>query len=145
MSIAAIVAPKYGRWTVAVDGNAWKKTFGDLVMDLVISPSGRRVACVGKEDNACTIAVDGTPWNIKCDMAWAPVFSPDDQHVAAKIEKNGQFTVAVNGKPMKTQFKNLWDPMFSPDGEKILIRAIEGSGDKAVYVRQVLPVTEISG
>jgi Tol biopolymer transport system component len=78
-------------------------------------------------------------------MAWAPVFSPDEQHVAAKIEKDGQFTVAVDGKPMKTQFKNVWNPVFSPDGEKILIRAIEGSGDKETYVRQVLPVTEILG
>jgi len=145
MSIAAIVAPKYGRWTVAVDGTPWKTTFSDLVTDLVISPSGKRVGCVGKDNNLCTIAVDGTPWDIKCDMAWAPVFSFDDQYVAAKIEKNGQYTIAVNGEPMKTQFKNVWNPIFSPDGEKILIRAIEGSGDKAVYVRQVLPVTEISG
>ena len=145
MSIAAIVAPKYGRWTVAVDGAPWKKTFGDLVTDLVFSPSGRRAACVGKENNEYTIAVDGAAWDLKCDMAWAPVFSPDEQNVAARIEKDGRYTVAVNGKPMKARFKAVWDPAFSPDGEYVLIRAIEEAGGKENYIRQVLPVTEISG
>ena len=33
--IAAVVSPKYGRWTVAVDGLPWKQSFKDMVTDAV--------------------------------------------------------------------------------------------------------------
>jgi len=48
--LAAIVAPKYGRWTIAVDGQPWRTTFGDMVTDVVFSPDGTRVAALGKEN-----------------------------------------------------------------------------------------------
>jgi len=39
-TLAAIVAPSYGKWTVAVDGRPWPVTFGSMVTDLVLSDDG---------------------------------------------------------------------------------------------------------
>ncbi len=40
--LAAVVAPTFGRWTIAVDGDTWKTTFGDAVLPPIFSPDGRR-------------------------------------------------------------------------------------------------------
>jgi len=140
--IAAIVAPVYGKWTVAVDGKPSDKVFGDMATDLVFSPIGGRTAFLGKEGEKWSVVVDGTVWAGKYDMAWKPVFSPDGHHAAAKVEKGGRYTIAVNGKELRP-FKAVWDPIFSPDSDKVLIRAIEGEGDDEKYIRQVLPLSEI--
>ena len=84
--IAAVVAPGYGRWTVAIDGLAWKQSFKDMVTDAVFSPDGKRVGALAKEDRGWYVVLDGVPWSNTFDMAWQPVFSPDGEHVAAKIE-----------------------------------------------------------
>jgi hypothetical protein len=143
--IAAIVAPKFGRWTIAVDSTPWSLTFGDLVTEVVFSPDGNRVACIGKEDGKWTIAVDGKAWGGAYDMVWKPVFSPDSRSVAANAEKNGRYTLVIDGKPFKDSYKALGDPVFSPDSEKILIKGIEGDSDAGKYYRQVLPLTDITG
>jgi hypothetical protein len=143
--IAAITAPKYGRWTMALDGVPWSLTFGDLVTDGVISADGRRVGCVGKENGKYSIAVDGIRWNDTFDMAWKPVFSSDSVHVAAKVEKNGRYFLIVDGKSFGQGFKSLWDPVFSPDGKKILVRGIEDGPDKEQYHRKVIKVSDILG
>ena len=74
--LAAIVAPKYGRWTVAVDGVAWPVTFTKLVTDVVFSPDSRRIAALAKDDETFRVVVDGSPWSDRWDMVWKPVFSP---------------------------------------------------------------------
>ncbi len=141
--LAAIVAPEFGKWTVAVDGVPWSHTFGELVTDLAFSPEGTRAACVGKADGKWMICVDGQPWTRSFDMAWQPVFSPNNAHVAAKVEKNGRYTIIIDDRPLKQDFEAAWNPVFSPDGEKILIRGIEGKRDEAVYSRQILALTDI--
>jgi Tol biopolymer transport system component len=95
--LAAIVAPKYGRWTIAVDGKAWATTFGDMVADVVFSPDGSRLAALGKEDGQWTVMADDKAWESAYDMVWQPIFSPDSRNVAAKAEKNGSYTMASLG------------------------------------------------
>ena len=139
--LAAIVAPKFGRWTIAVDCQPWRTTFGDLVTDAVFSPDGTRIAAVGKEGERWTIAVDDTVWGDTYEMVWPPIFSPDSRNVAAKVEKNGRYTIVINGRPWKRKYEALWNPAFSPDGSKVLVRAVEGGK----YYRRILPITEITG
>ncbi len=143
--IAAIAAPKFGRWTIAVDDRPWGVTFGDFVDGAVFSPTGQRVACIGVENKQHHIVVDGKPWSGSYDMAWKPVFSADGQHVAAKVEKDGAFTLVVDDTPLKENYSRVWDPVFSPDGRHLMVRAIEGQGADAVYTRAVLPLTDILG
>ena len=140
--VAAIVAPKFGRWTVAVDGQPWSLTFGDSVTDAVFSPDGSKVACIGKDNGQFAVVVDGTAWNDTYDMAWEPVFCPNSKHVAAKVQKNGQYQIVLNGKPYQTSYQSAWDPIFSPDGEKIMIRGIENGSGGEKYYRHIVPVAE---
>ncbi|MCL4468094.1 MAG: WD40 repeat domain-containing protein [Deltaproteobacteria bacterium] len=153
--IAAVVASEFGRWTIAVDGSAWKQTFSDTVLDPVFSPDGKRVAAIAKEskdpmnmgsslhsiegNDRWTIVVDGIPWNQDFDMIWDPVFSPDGSSVAAKAEINGKYCIAVNGKAGKKMFDAIWSPSFSPRGDKILVRCIKDGK----YYRYVVPLDEI--
>jgi hypothetical protein len=139
--LAAVVATKLGRWTMAVDAQAWKTTFGDMVADAVFSPDGKRLAALGKEGPQWTVFVDDAAWTNTFDMAWKPVFSPDSRNVGAKVEKNGKYTIAINDKLFKQQCDAVWDPTFSPDVQKVLIRSIEHGN----YIRRVMPVTAITG
>ena len=115
-----------------------------MVTDAVFSPDGKRVACLGKENEKWTVVVDGSRWDTY-DMAWQPVFSPDGKNVAAKVEKNGRYTIVVNGRPLKDEFAAAWDPVFSPDSSKILIKAIETGNNENKYFRRVMPITDIAG
>jgi hypothetical protein len=153
--IAAIVAPEYGKWTIAVDNSPWPITFSDAVLPPIFSPDSKRVAAVAKEsrypfhmesalhnipgNNRWTIAVDGTPWAEDFDMIWDPIFSPGSDKVITKVEKNGRYFIAIDGRVGRQGFEALWNPVFSPDGEKLLIRCIEGGK----YYRRVVPIGEI--
>jgi len=144
-NIAAIVAPKFGRWTAAINANPWALTFADLVTDAVFSPDGSRVACLGRGDGHWAVVVDGQAWNERLDMAWQPVFSPDSRHVAAKVEKNGRYLILVDGRALKSQFSQVWNPCFSPDGSKLLVRGIGSDDNQGTFYRQVLALTDIIG
>jgi hypothetical protein len=137
--LAAIAAPKFGRWTVAVDGKPWSVAFKDLVIDLVHSPDSSRIAVLGKNDGQWTICVDGRKWHQDFNMVWKPVFSPDSSHVAAKVEKNGKYGIAIDDTLWNEMFEALWDPVFSPDGDSLLVRAVRDGK----YMRQVIAVNEL--
>jgi hypothetical protein len=139
--LAAIVAPKYGRWTVAVDGTPWSATFKDMVMDVSFSPDGQCVAALAKEGDQWMVAVDGRPWRQTFEMAWKPVFSPDSRSVAAKVEKGGRYTLSVDDHLWSEDFDMIWEPIFSPGGDRLLVRSLE----KGVYRRQIIPVSTITG
>ncbi len=140
-TLAAIVAPEYGRWTVAVDGTPWGATFGQMVTDLTFSPDGDHVGALGKDGDQWRIVVDGRVWRIGCDMAWRPVFAPDGHTVAAKIQKGGRYTIAVNDRLWQQSCDMIWDPCFSADGKQVLIRSIEAG----TYMRRIVPVSTITG
>jgi Tol biopolymer transport system component len=139
--IAAIVAPDYGNFTVAVNDKPWSKTYS-LVNDLTLSPDGSRAAAVGSENvshnryggdmgetiNRWQIIADGVPWQGWYDMVYPPVFSQDGKHLAAKVENKGKFTVILDDKAYPQEFSMLWDPIFSPESDKLLIRALDEQG-----------------
>jgi hypothetical protein len=139
--LAAVVAPSFGRWTVAVDGSPWSATVDEMVTDLTFSPDAARLAAAVKRRGRWSVAVDGKVWPETYDRVWRPVFSPDGRDVAARVERNGTFTVAVNGRPLAGEAEAAWDPAFSPDGRKLMTRTVEGG----VYRRRVLPVDQIAG
>ena len=134
-----MVSPKYGQWTVAVDGRPWTVTFKDLVTDVVFSPDSQRTAAVAKQGEHWKIAADGAVWQHDFDMAWKPVFSPDSQHLAARVDKKGKYTIAIDDRLWERQCEAVWDPVFSPQGDKILLRSIENGK----YYRRILPVAEL--
>lgn len=138
--VAAVVAPRFGRWTVAVDDVPWRQTFGDYVTDLTLSADGRHAACVGVEKERHAIVVDGRPWPGAYAMAWKPVFSPDGSHAAAKVEKDGRHLILVDGEALPGAYREVWPPVFSPDGDRLLVRGIEGDGAEACYRRKVIPI-----
>ncbi|MDO9631797.1 MAG: WD40 repeat domain-containing protein [Humidesulfovibrio sp.] len=135
-NIAAIVAQKFGAFTVAVNGKPWGITL-PVVTDLVIGRQGEVVAALGNTDNRdWRIMVDGTFWDGTWDMAWQPVISANGGHVAVKVEKAGRQTLVVNGRVYPREFTKVWEPTFSPDGTKMLIRAL----DKDAFLRIVAEV-----
>jgi hypothetical protein len=137
--IAAVVAPTFGKWTIAVDDAPWKRTYGDCVLEPFFSDDGKHVAAIVKEQNRWTIAVDGIPWNETFEMVWNPVFSPDGLKVAAKVERKGKFFIVVNGKIWSRPFDMLWEPQFSPDGKHALVRSVEDQ----TYYRRVVKTSEL--
>jgi hypothetical protein len=139
--LAAIVAPKFGKWTIAVDGNPWSAMFGDMLTDAVFSPDGNRIAAVGKHDARYMIVVDDKVWKNTFDMAWQPVFSPSGSEVAVKIERNGKYSIAVNDRLWDQECDAIWDPVFSPDGHKILLKTLQGG----LYTRRVIATEDILG
>jgi hypothetical protein len=137
--IAAIVATSYGRWTIAVDDQAWPQEFSDMVLRPHFSPDGRHIAAAVKDKGRWGIAVDGKAWAERFDMVWEPLFSPDGEVVVAQVEQNGRRTLVANGKPWKYEVDDLWAPAFSPDGKRLLVRGAEG----AKMFRQVIPTTDL--
>ncbi|MGD9219489.1 MAG: WD40 repeat domain-containing protein, partial [Desulfobacterales bacterium] len=138
-ALAAIVAPKFGRWTVAVDGRPWSVTFKDMVTDAVFSPDGKRVAAAAKNDGHWHIVVDGVVWQNAFDRVWQPVFSPTGEMIAAKIERNGKYSVAVNDRIWDQAVDVIWDPIFSPESDKMMLRTLKDG----IYTRKILSVEEI--
>ena len=137
--IAAVVSPRFGRWTVAKNEKPWKMTFSDIVTNVVFSSDGNRLAAIVKNKGKWTIVVDGIPWKNMFDMVWEPVFSSDNQFIAAKIEKNKKFSIAVNDCILPFDCESAWNPVFSPEGDKLLIRTIENGN----YYRRILPLAEL--
>jgi hypothetical protein len=137
--LAAIVAPKFGRWTVAVEGVPWSATFGEMVNDLVFSPNGQHIAATVKDNGRWSLAVDGRRWQNTFDMVGKPVFSEDGRYLAVKGERNGRYTIAVNDQLWSSACDAAWDPVFDSTDEKILLKTIEAG----TYRRRVLPVAQI--
>ncbi|MHC1702039.1 MAG: electron transfer complex subunit TmcD [Humidesulfovibrio sp.] len=135
-NIAAIVAPQYGQFTVAVNGKPWSVTM-PVVTDLAIGRQGETVAALGNNDNRdWRVMVEGKLWDGTWDMAWQPVISPVGGHVAVKVEKAGRQTLVIDGRVYPREFTKVWEPTFSPDGTKLLIRAL----DKDAFLRIVAEV-----
>ncbi|MFC1892020.1 electron transfer complex subunit TmcD [Thermodesulfobacteriota bacterium] len=137
--IAAIVAPSFGKWTVAVDGEALPVTFESMVTDLTFSPDSKKIAALGKTGESWKIFTDNEVWSSAFDMAWKPVFSPDSKYIAARVEKNGKQTIVINNKIWPVQSDIVWNPVFSPEGDRVLIRSIE----KDTYFRRVINVANL--
>lgn len=136
----AVVAPEYGKFTVACNNLPWKATF-PVVTDLTLSPDGDRAAALASRINAqFRVVVDGTVWQGSWDMAWRPVFSPDGNHVAALVRgPGGNMTYLADNTLAGESFSRAWPPVFSPDSRSLLLRGIQNNA----LVRVVMPLTDI--
>lgn len=135
----AIVAPAFGKWTLAQNGKAWKTLVSDMVADMSVSPDGNRAAALAKNGDTWTIICDDTLWNGQYPMAWQPVFSPDSTHAAAKVElADGTFGMLINGKLYSEKFEQLWNPTFNEDSTKMLIRGVQND----VFIRLVISLSD---
>lgn len=136
----AVVAPEYGKFTVACNDKPWGQTF-PVISDLTLSPDGARAAALASHINAdYRVVVDGAPWQGLWDMAWQPAFSPDSAHVAALMRNaGGKYTYLVDNKPVGESFTQAWSPIFSPDSSAVLLRGIQENA----LVRIVLPLKDI--
>ncbi|GAB6182551.1 TolB family protein [Thermodesulfovibrio hydrogeniphilus] len=139
--LVGVVATEFGKWTIAVDGIAWERTFSQAVLPPFFSNDGKKVAAVVRENNQWTVAVDGIPWNTGFDRIWSPQFSPDGQYIVAKVEKDGAYFIAIDGTISKENYEMLWEPHISPDGEKILVRCIK----EGKYLRKIMKISEVLG
>lgn len=137
--IAAIVAPEFGKWTVARNGVVWRQRAGSMLTDLVFSPDGRRIAALAKDDDQWTVLVDDKRWKNRFDRIWPQVFSPDSRHIMAKVQKNSYYTIAIDDHCWINGCDMLWPPSFNPEGDKVLIRSVENG----VYYRRVLPLADL--
>lgn len=137
----AVVAPDFGKFTVASNNLPWKKTF-PAITDLTLSPDGRRAAALASHINSdYRVVVDGTVWQGSWDMAWKPVFSPDGGHVAALVRgPGGNMTYLVDDRPTGESFSRAWPPVFSPDNRYLLLRGIQNNA----LVRVVIALSDIS-
>jgi hypothetical protein len=137
----AIVAPKFGHFTLAQNGQPWKTCF-PVVTDLIVGPTGTRAAALAKDDkDQWTIITDDTPWPGTYAMAWPAVFSPDGNHLIAKVEQNGKYTFVLDGREWNELFDQAWDPVFSPEGDKIMLRYIKDDA----YFRRVVRLEDFKG
>ena len=135
----AIVAPAYGKFTVACNNAPWKETF-PVITELALSPDGSRAAALACHANTnYQVVVDGAVWQGSWDMAWQPVFSPDSAHVAALVESGQSKTYLVDNRPVGQSFTQAWPPVFSPDSASVLLRGIRNNA----LIRVVLPLRDI--
>ena len=135
----AVVAPEYGKFTVACNDKPWTATF-PVITELTLSPDGSRAAALSCLRNAdYHLVVDGKAWQGPWDMIWKPIFSPDGEHVAILAQSGESFTYLVDNKPVGESFTRAWPPSFSPDSASVLLRGIQ---NKAL-VRMVLPLKDI--
>ncbi|MFW6324278.1 MAG: electron transfer complex subunit TmcD [Desulfovibrionales bacterium] len=136
----AVVATRFGHWTVAVDDQPWKNDKAEALSDLTISPDGSHAAARAMCERRWTMFVDGVFWNKDFKRIWNPVFSPDSAHVAAKVDLENAFTLALDGRLYKETYDQIWDPVFDPQGEKILVRGIKGNN----YLRTIASLDDFS-
>lgn len=135
----AVVAPEFGKFTVACNDRAWNSTF-PVVSDLCLSPDGGRAAALACHINKdYRVIVDDSVWQGVWDMAWKPVFSPDGAHVAALVQSGESFTYLVDNKPVGESFSRAWPPFFSPYSGSVLLRGIQNNK----LVRMVLRLKDI--
>ncbi|MBW1835292.1 MAG: hypothetical protein JRI62_11440 [Deltaproteobacteria bacterium] len=96
-NIAAVVAPSFAKWTIAVNGQPWSKTFNECILKPCFSPDGRKVAAIAKDSGNWFLVVDGTVLGEAFDNIWPPVFSPGGDKVICKVEKKKKWSVCCRG------------------------------------------------
>ena len=88
-SRVAAVLKDNGRWSMAVDGEAWDRDF-DMVWDPVFSPDGQTVAAKVEFDGRRAIAIDGRVGTQHFDDVGCPTFSPDGSKLLVRARDGDQ-------------------------------------------------------
>ncbi|MCG8618158.1 MAG: Tmc redox complex protein TmcD [Desulfobacterales bacterium] len=134
--LAAIVAPEFGRWTVAEDDQVWPVSWDAMVRDIHYSDDKETLLAVYKDGGSWGLAQNGVQWNLTCDKIFTPDMNRDGSVVAVAFEKDGQHFVSVNDRVLAGPYETMADPVVSPGGDKVLIKGVENG----VYKRTVIPL-----
>lgn len=137
--LAAVVAPSFGQWTIAVDDAVWACSFDSAVLDPRFAEDGKHVAAAVRHAGKWTIAVDGAAWGAGFDRVGEPVFVPGSASVLARVEQNGAHRLARDGRTVGASYQWLWDPVVSPDGRRVLVRGMQDQR----YVREVADLSQL--
>ncbi|MCG8565263.1 MAG: Tmc redox complex protein TmcD [Desulfobacterales bacterium] len=132
--IAAIVSPKFGQWTVAVNDKTWQTCWDAMVSDITYSENGQTLVARAKHGEIWDLAVNDTPWGLGADQLFDPVVSSDGNAVAVVAEKKGAYHLAVNNRMVATGYEMMAAPVFSPDNGRVLVKGIENG----VYKRRII-------
>ena len=132
--IAAVVAVKFGLWSVAENDRPWSLIWDTMVRDLIYSDDGKSLAAVFKDKGHWGLAVNDRAWTLSCDKIFTPSMSRDGSVVAVSFEKEGRWYTAVNDKVVTGPAQAMADPVVSPDGEAVLVKGVEDG----VYKRRVV-------
>ena len=138
-NIAAAVAPQFAKWTIAVNGQPWSKTFNECLLQPCFSPDSRKIVVIAKDSGNWFLVADGTVLGEGYDNIWPPVFSPNGDMIICKVEKNGKYYIAVNGVIRGNGYEALWNPVVSPDGTKVMICGVEAGK----YYRRIVPMDDL--
>lgn len=132
--IAAVVAVKFGQWSVAENDRPWSLIWDTMVRDLVYSEDGKGLAAVFKDKGSWGIAVNDRAWTLTCDKILPPSMSRDGAVVAVSFERDGKWYTAVNDKVITGPCEMAADPVVSTEGDAVLVKSIE----KGLYKRRVV-------
>jgi len=134
-----------GLWRHA-DGRSqeiWKGSDAPLVAPAAISPNGKRIALVAREDGRARLYVinaDGTePRRLMDDVlvAGAPCWSPDGEWLVVGGSKGGNkglFKVeAGGGQSQGIHTGDAMNPVWSPDGNMIVFAGAESGPDTPLH------------
>ena len=131
--IAAIIAPAFGRWSVALNGRPWSSTWDTMVRDVCFSRSGNSLVAVFKDKGAWGLARDDRAWQSAWDKIFTPQISPDGSVVAVCAEKQGEYFTVANDRVIAGPYRFMADPVIGPDNDRILVKGIENG----IYKREV--------
>lgn len=136
--LAAVIAPEFGSWTLALDDKPWNTRVDGYLSAPVFSPHGSRVGCSGIHRGKAVVLVDDHPMGDGFDKAWDPVFSPYGSHTTAKVKRGPHFSVLLDGMVIKRPYIWLGDPVFTPDGNHLMLCGIDKTGPQYRYTREFI-------
>ncbi len=93
-----------GAYSLAIDGEAWDKTFVNVWTPRFDAKVEHVASQIRLTLYDYSIAVDGTPWDKTFQSVWAPVFTPGGD-VVAPVRQGGKWGLAQNGQI-------IWNPRF---------------------------------
>ncbi len=83
-----------GRWSVAVDGEAWTQSF-DMVYNPVLGPGRGPVLAKVEQKGVFGVAVNGRLTADRYEQLWDPIYSSDGEKVLLRGVQDGKYTRRV--------------------------------------------------
>lgn len=137
--IAAVISPKYGRWTVRQNRKVWDVDADTMINGLCYSQDGSSLWALVKDRGSWDMVVNNKPWGLGADKLWQPAASSDSSVIAARMQRKGRYFLTVNGMIYPKSFDMVFDPVISPAGDKIMLKTIENN----TYTRHILSLDDI--
>jgi len=135
-ALCAIVAPQFGKWTIAQNDTPWSLEWDGMVRQMVHSKDGTALVAVFKDKGMWGLAKNDKAFQLSCDKIFSPSVSDDGSLVAVSYEKQGKYYVNVNDQVVAGPYEFMADPVIGPANDKVLVKGIENG----IYKRSVITV-----